>query len=747
MTKRTSTIDQHRQAIGKHENKRPKPKKLKPLVPSDVHLNPLIHSDASLKPQQAASKEVSENLTTQQKLARDKQKAAQRRTEQNAHVNILPTAALTVLVMLILFPQPVETRKESKQKSVSRRDGIPRVSLTTLEQKGQAQNVFFPEGLVEGYRYKTMGIGFDSTAHLLALLQAETPQHYAHAKGKVDSQPIVKAAMRRVNLTQTEDCLINTSLNATCANTGLVSLPGRAFGENSASAATNGKKAVFNIGPLIPDDNICRDTTDPMYLSSTNPSRGAVIYNEAVYLPNQALTTTSPRDYYAPWGTLKTGLELVDAEHVNLLGAAEDTLLVKGVVVKQENAVVASTLYVNQYDSTIARTYIDIDPLCVVTNAGEIIQSKLSVVVDEDGQVKRRDLILAHLPTPDSSDAKVIIISDIDHRQGQNIDLNADPGEQNIQVLSGFNWGDAKTRGNNLIDIIDQEIENLDAHSSGLDESSAGLELIRQRNLLIVSSSGQADALPHSRPRAFIIDVETNTRIGIQDQSDVANSSDLGYAVISTGELSQKFPEDKWLYSNYPTITRPGTGELFVLSPQKIAIMMAKNKGATVLVDVSQLSELIIDDPEVRCPEFGKKLFTNEDTAQLGMQCDHTENSTTMEVLDFQQVVDSPANRLSREKAATSSRTARTSTASEQFTAGETDVLPVVNCGSFWRKNAVPLAAIGATTAGMLTLVGCTAYFFFRKPKEAGDIEASVVPINADRPEGGANERTPLMTN
>ncbi len=736
MTKPISLIDQHRQALGKHENKRHKPQRTKPLVNPGVDISPGV--------QQKTPKDTSQDLTAQQRRARAKQRAAHRRAEPHAHVNILPSAALTVLAMLTLLPQPVEAKTESKQKSTTGNGGVARVSLSTLEREGKAQNVFFPHTPTEGLRHHTSGIGFDTTARLLALLKTETTQHYRHAKGKVDSQPMTRATMEYVDLTKTEGCLTDSSLNASCALSASARLPGAYGSLVTGRAATNGDYMVVNSGPLIPSENICLDTAEPSYYHGADPSQNSVILNSNIIYPDESFYSFERSAYYAPAKTLKTGLELVYAEHTNVLGEADASLLLKGVVVKQEDGVIASTLYVNQYKR--GGNSVDFDPLCVVLNAGEILESKLSVVVDENGQVKRRDLVLAHLTTPESSEGKVIIIRDIDHRQGQNIDLNADPKAQNIQVLSGFNWGDAKARGENLIDVIDQEIETFDSDSIGLDEGSTGesdtdsigLTSVQQGNFLLVSSSGEKDSGSYLRPRAFIIDADTHTYIGIQDQSDTANLSDLGYAVITAGELSRQFPEGKWFYSNYPVVTRPSTGELFILSPQKIAVLMAEHKGESILVDVSQLSELVIDDPELRCPELGKKLFASEETGQLGMECGHAENSTTMEVVRLQDTMDSAPHypRTESSSAPDPRRVTQEEATSSQAAPKEANILPDINCGTFWSKNAIPLTALGATVLAMGTFAGC---LFFRPHKRTDDIESA--PINGPAP----TEVTPLI--
>lgn len=745
MTKHRSSIDQHRQAIGKYENERHKPKKSKPLVAPDFSLISPIRPDLGLKPQQTASTGSFENLTAPQRRARAKQKAAHRRAEYSAHVNIVPSAALTLLVLLTLLPQPVEAEKESKQKTGSGNRGVARVSLTTLEREGKAQNVFFPHTPVEGFCSQASGIGFDSMARLLALTKTETTQEYRHTKGKLDSQPMTEAIMEYVDLNKTEGCLSGTSLNASCAISASVYLPSAydGYGRNTASAATNGDQMVANSGPIIPKENICQDSTEPMYHYSTDPSKASMLANKDAIFSQEHLSNFSPDTFNVPSKTLKTGLELVDAEHVNLFGEEDATLVVKGVVVKQENGVIASTLYVNQYNPTMAFTYVDIDPLCVVQNAGVIIQSKLSVLVDENAQVKRRDLILAHQPTADSFEGKVIIIRDIDHRNGQNIDLNADPKEQNIQVLSGFNWGDAKARGDNLIDVVDQEVETFDADSTGLDwtstgeddTDSTGLTSVQQKSFLIVSSAGEKSAGSYLRPRVFIMDVDANTVIGIQDRSDTSDVSDLGYAVITAGELSRQLPEGKWFYSNYPVISRPSTGELFILSPQKIARLMAEHSGETIIVDVSQLSELVIDDPELRCPELGKKLFAGAKTGQLGMECGDAGNSTTMEALNFQAVVDSAAKRPVRPQDPAPLSASRMKVPTTQCEA--TGFLPVQHCPTFWSKNKYPLAAIGGALT-LATVMGAS--LFFRRPKPATDIEGGA-PINAE----GPNESTPLV--
>lgn len=749
MTKHRSSIDQHRQAIGKYENERHKPQKSKPLVAPDFSLISPISPNLGLKPQQTASTGSSGNLTAPQRRARAKQKAAHRRAEYSAHVNIVPSAALTLLVLLTLLPQPVEAEKESKQKPGSGNRGVARVSLTTLEREGKAQNVFFPHTQVKGFCSQASGIGFDSMARLLALAKTETTQEYRHTKGKLDSQPMTEAIMEYVDLNKTEGCLSGTSLNASCAISASVYLPSAydGYGRNTASAATNGDQMVANSGPIIPKENICQDSTEPMYHYSTDPSKASMLANKDAIFSQEHLSNFSPGTFNAPSKTLKTGLELVDAEHVNLLGEEDATLVVKGVVVKQENGVIASTLYVNQYNPTMAFTYVDIDPLCIVQNAGVIIQSKLSVLVDENAQVKRRDLILAQT-TPDSSEGKVIIIRDVDHRNGQNIDLNADPKEQNIQVLSGFNWGDAKARGENLIDVLDQEVETFDADSTGLDwtstgehdTDSTGLTSVQQKSFLIVSSAGEKSAGSYLRPRVFIMDVDANTVIGIQDRSDTSDVSDLGYAVITAGELSRQLPQGKWFYSNYPVISRPSTGELFILSPQKIARLMAEHSGETIVVDVSQLSELVIDDPELRCPELGKKLFAGAETGQLGMECGDTGNSTTMEALNFQAVVDSAAKRPVRPQDPAPLSASRTKAPTAQCEA--TGVLPEINCPTFWSKNKYPLAALGGLT---LLLTGFGAFLFFARSKIAGDIEGHR-PINEGALERAEDsERTPLM--
>ena len=738
MGKEKRSIDIYREQIGQYHNKQVKEKRERPPIPS-------VMIDSQKRMETPLVKKPSEKLTSQQKIAQGKKKKSQAHTQRSAHVNILPSVALTTLMLLTLFPQPVGAKKESKQKSatgdrtLATRDKIPEVSLTALEQKSLAQNVFFPTSQIKAVQTETKGIGFDGGGDLLALNKEKGIKTYTHTKGRDSAeQPVILTAkMARINLTKTECITEEGSLNATCATVGRFSLLAAYSGHNPASAATNGDSTLFNIGPVIPDDNVCLDTEQPLYPRGTEPSEGLAIVN-ANLIFNQNLYSTQTTPYFAPYNTLDNGLEAVSAEHVDILGENEDRLVLKGIVVDQADGKKVSTLYVNKGESA---AIIDQHPLCVFQNAGEIRQSKLNVVIGEYGQVERRDLILARSAEQNSHYGEVVIIRDIDNRDGQNIDLNGDLAAQNVQVLSGFNWGDASTRSDNLIDVIVQERIEFDSESSGFsDEDSTGLENVKASNLLMVSSFGQSNGSnPQSylRPRVFIINPEDNTRIGIQDESDVSNVSDLGYALITAGALSQELPNGEWLYSNYPVITRPSTGEMFILSPEKVATFMAQNKGQIVLVDISQLSELVIDDPDYRCNDFGKRLYASseEDKALLGMDCGQKENTTSIEVLNFQQVIDAPHSETVQSTAAGS--TSVRNAATKQSTAEDSSNPLLVDCREPWSIGTI--AAVASLIIMGLVFGGAYAScrFFGRKKEAGGDVES---PTHVQQ-----TEQTPLV--